>query len=845
MCAARENRVLVFARVAPTSSPEQCLTSVSDSSVELRRGAPHAPRRYAFDGAFWPEATQCDVFRAVAQPLVDDVLAGWNATCLAYGQTGTGKTHTMLGPALAGFVDGASQSDDEKFADDCLAGLVPRAVARIFSALSESGASSRVQVAYVQLYCEAVYDLLEGYSDGCASPSISVSLNIREDPETGVFVEGVNWVDAASAEECLQALAAGSRNRAVTATLMNAHSSRSHAIFMVRVERLSPMLVSLPPSLQSSMHESTDNQTELSASSPQSVQRGTLFLADLAGSERQSRSGVTGVHLDEMRAINLSLSALGNCIAALAARGSSTSSSSRSSFSTATANLVHVPYRDSKLTRLLQDSLGGNARTSLVVTVSAAAHSASETQATLEFGARASRVAVHAVRNEVLDYRALYFALKSTRMKGDTEKSPSTQIKDGFVLVRADELEGLRSKAKALEDEVKRIRSQVMVNDTQLASKDTPQVSQAPSTTSLLPVPPTGLGQFRDTKPAPPLATQLTKSVSASDAVTVRKVFSVPPAVLHVESLPPQQSDAAARQLVRLRADLDFARTDLDRSQAQLLESVYEQRRLRDRLREAERALTSRVAALIDEITEARASADDAERRAEAAEERAEKARSELRDLVSNEVKQADRGGVKARRENAVEEVSRLYEETITGLQRRVGNVEARAEQQVQLVQELAYRLRARDRKESLRRQMVEEGGSTFLEQQQDEGQDALLPRDALTAPPAGGGIAVAAALRQRPFSEGSGNPSRLTGLQALGFLAAHSHAIVHASARLPPFLQTQTPLLKRSGTAGGVGSLALAAQAAGVPTALDASVGSRSAALAAKNAAALGLGRR
>ena len=88
MSAARENRVLVFARVAPTSSPERCLISVSDSSLELRRGAPHAPRRYAFDGAFWPEATQCDVFRAVAQPLVDDVLAGWNATCLAYGQTG-------------------------------------------------------------------------------------------------------------------------------------------------------------------------------------------------------------------------------------------------------------------------------------------------------------------------------------------------------------------------------------------------------------------------------------------------------------------------------------------------------------------------------------------------------------------------------------------------------------------------------------------------------------------------------------------------------------------------------------------------------------------------------------
>jgi hypothetical protein len=276
--------------------------------------------------------------------------------------------------------------------------------------------------------------------------------------------------------QCLAVLAAGSRNRAVAATLMNAQSSRSHAIFMLRVERCIPASTA---SSSSSFHSNTSTPKSAAALVAR-VQRGTLFLVDLAGSERQSRSGVAGVHLDEMRAINLSLSALGNCISALASRGDASRTSSS----------VHVPYRDSKLTRLLQDSLGGNSRTSLIITVSQAAHSALETQSTLEFGSRAAKVTVHAVRNEVVDYRALYMALKlgNTNLTG-VDNSESLGVKnknpDGYVLVREDEFSKLKEREAALSEEVNALRA-ITAGVTLLQSTEIENSSSSSSSSSSL-----------------------------------------------------------------------------------------------------------------------------------------------------------------------------------------------------------------------------------------------------------------------------------------------------------------------------------------------------------------------
>lgn len=228
-------------------------------------------------------------------------------------------------------------------------------------------------LSYVQIYCERIFDLLD--------PTIAPSgIVIREDPERGVYLDGASVVGVTSVDDCLGLLEKGTANRAVASTGMNDNSSRSHAVLILRIER----------------REFPNAVSSTSEPPRQLVKLSSLFLVDLAGSERVKKSKVTGRHVSELKAINLSLSALGNCISALS------------------KHQRHVPYRDSKLTRLLQSSLGGNAKTSLVVTVTKSPTDAHETLSTLQFGQRAMQVAVHAQCNvlSVLDYRALYEDLR-------------------------------------------------------------------------------------------------------------------------------------------------------------------------------------------------------------------------------------------------------------------------------------------------------------------------------------------------------------------------------------------------------------------------------------------------
>lgn len=237
------------------------------------------------------------------------VLEGYNASIIAYGQTGTGKTHTM---------EGFSASEEGR-------GIIPRAVSDIFSFIDSCQDANKrflVRVSYLQIYKEVISDLLK--------PERS-NLTIREDKKKGIFVEGLSeWV-VRSVDEIYQLLNRGSELRATGATNMNEASSRSHAVFVVVVE-------------QSDSSSASPEREEDSVDQPQrkSVMMGKLNLVDLAGSERVRISGATGNRLEEVKHINQSLSALGNVIAAL-------TESSR----------PHVPYRNSKLTRLLEDSLGG------------------------------------------------------------------------------------------------------------------------------------------------------------------------------------------------------------------------------------------------------------------------------------------------------------------------------------------------------------------------------------------------------------------------------------------------------------------------------------------------------
>lgn len=271
---------------------------------------------YQFDATFGPTASTESLYEDVGSVIVEAVLDGYNGTVFAYGQTGCGKSHTMRG-----FID--------------------RSIEHLFEATSTSSSETRYLaiLSYLEIYNERLRDLLRdtGNENG---------LQLKEDPSRGTYVSGgLREVTVKDALECAKLVDEGDKRRVAAATKMNAASSRSHAVLTLSLEALA-----------------IDEDDKRGGA----VRRGRLHLVDLAGSERQGRTGATGDRLKEAASINLSLSALGNVISALAA-----------------GNGRHVPYRDSKLTRLLRDSLGGNARTLMVACVSPCDLDADETLSTL------------------------------------------------------------------------------------------------------------------------------------------------------------------------------------------------------------------------------------------------------------------------------------------------------------------------------------------------------------------------------------------------------------------------------------------------------------------------------
>lgn len=285
---------------------------------------------FVFDRVFSTQSAQHDVFEYSLRQTVDDVMQGYNGTVLAYGQTGSGKTYTMMGPSI----------DDE-----VSRGAIPRMVEYIFEKIHHSSQDIEytVAVSYMEIYMEKIRDLLAGNS------ATAQNLQIHEDKSRGIYVQGLRQEYVTSKEEVYVVMKQGSRARSVASTNMNSESSRSHAIFLVVV-----------------------TQKNLSNGSQKS---GQLFLVDLAGSEKVNRTGAKGQTLEEAKQINKSLSSLGNVINALT-----------------DTKAKHVPYRDSKLTRILQESLGGNSRTSLIVNCSPASINVAETLSTLRFGVRAKTI---------------------------------------------------------------------------------------------------------------------------------------------------------------------------------------------------------------------------------------------------------------------------------------------------------------------------------------------------------------------------------------------------------------------------------------------------------------------
>ncbi|KAJ8951442.1 hypothetical protein NQ318_006871 [Aromia moschata] len=284
-------------------------------------------KSFTYNYVFDMEASQENVYETCVSSLVESSLEGYNATVLAYGQTGSGKTYTMG----SGF--DVELKDEQK-------GIIPRAIHHLFDGIhtriekaQESGhlpPEFKVTAQFMELYNEEVIDL---FNPAYGKDKV---YKIHEDPYGGIQVRGVTFKSVVSAEEALQCLRLGALSRTTASTQMNTQSSRSHAIFTLHIKQ---------QRLVVSEEEGANEFETLSAK---------FHFVDLAGSERLKRTGATGERQKEGISINCGLLALGNVISALGDKSK---------------RALHIPYRDSKLTRLLQDSLGGNSQTVMIACV--------------------------------------------------------------------------------------------------------------------------------------------------------------------------------------------------------------------------------------------------------------------------------------------------------------------------------------------------------------------------------------------------------------------------------------------------------------------------------------------
>ncbi|KAG9510051.1 Kinesin-like protein KIF11, partial [Fragariocoptes setiger] len=370
---AGNQNIQVFVRCRPQNPHEKrCVVDVLPERKEIRvhEKNSHDPKSFYFDRVFGPDSLQVDVYKAVVWPLIDQVLLGFNCTVFAYGQTGTGKTYTM---------EGERSNSDLSWEDDPTCGIIPRALSQLFETLSAQDNEFTVRVSFLELYNEDTYDLLSGLED-------TTKLKIYDDSQKkgSVIIGGLEEIIVRSKSEIYDILRRGSSKRQTAATLLNACSSRSHTIFSVTLH----------------IKEASMDGEEL-------LKIGKLNLVDLAGSENIGRSGAQDKRAREAGNINQSLLTLGRVITALVEKR------------------PHVPYRESKLTRLLQDSLGGKTKTSIIATVSPAVADAEDTLSTLEYASRAKKITNKPEMNQRLTKKALLreYTQEIERLRRDLQAS--------------------------------------------------------------------------------------------------------------------------------------------------------------------------------------------------------------------------------------------------------------------------------------------------------------------------------------------------------------------------------------------------------------------------------------
>ena len=330
-------RIKVSVRCRPMNQKEknegfQSCVEVDSERGEVNVHLANMPKRtFWYDKAYGVDSTQDQVFQETAMPIVESVVQGYNGTIFAYGQTGTGKTFTMEGD----------------FETEINKGIIPRSFDLMFNIIKTTyNTNFLIQCSYLELYNEEVRDLL--------AKNHQQKLDIREDPETGFYVQDLShWVVKAP-NDMIELMLRGRELKVIKGHNMNERSSRSHCIFTIIVEN-------------STKDETGDH-----------IKKGKLNLVDLAGSERTSKikdvNGAEGLQAETIH-INLSLTALGKVIHALASN-----------------KKQHIPYRDSKLTKLLMDSLGGNSKTVMIANIGPADYNIEETLTTLRYADRAKNI---------------------------------------------------------------------------------------------------------------------------------------------------------------------------------------------------------------------------------------------------------------------------------------------------------------------------------------------------------------------------------------------------------------------------------------------------------------------
>ncbi|CAD8105757.1 unnamed protein product [Paramecium sonneborni] len=318
--------VKVIVRVRPFNQREK--DNGSKTCVNVHEN--NDQKQYTYDYVFGPETPQLQIYQQTAFNLIESVAEGYNGTIFAYGQTGCGKTFTMIGDAQ----------------NESLKGIIPRSFEQIISIINNNSDQNKkflLRCSYIEIYNEEIHDLL--------SKDVKQRYELKEGQQ-GVYVKDLNIPILKTLQEMEKYMTLGAQNRSVGATAMNKESSRSHCIFTVYIE--------------CSLSDEKGNER---------ITAGKLNLVDLAGSERQSKTQATGDRLKEATKINLSLSALGNVISALV-----------------DGKTQHIPYRDSKLTRLLQDSLGGNTKTIMITAISPSDFNYEETLSSLRYASRAKMI---------------------------------------------------------------------------------------------------------------------------------------------------------------------------------------------------------------------------------------------------------------------------------------------------------------------------------------------------------------------------------------------------------------------------------------------------------------------